>query len=106
VFGIQSRAGCLCAGPYAQTLLGIDAHKVAHFLVITPALFTLIDFGCYAKLQALGFVECLLDKNEVMRPGFTRVNFNYFITQTECDYIINAVIWTAEYGRASLLMPI
>lgn len=24
LFGIQSRAGCACAGPYAQSLLGID----------------------------------------------------------------------------------
>lgn len=28
VFGIQSRGGCACAGPYAQDLLGIDEDYV------------------------------------------------------------------------------
>ena len=27
LFGIQSRAGCSCAGPYGHQLLGIDEHK-------------------------------------------------------------------------------
>jgi hypothetical protein len=34
VFGIQTRAGCMCAGPYAQHLLGIDAQKVSKLGVI------------------------------------------------------------------------
>jgi selenocysteine lyase/cysteine desulfurase len=29
LFGIQSRGGCACAGPYAQSALGIDL-KLAH----------------------------------------------------------------------------
>lgn len=28
LFGLQTRAGCLCAGPYAQDLLGIDEETV------------------------------------------------------------------------------
>jgi selenocysteine lyase/cysteine desulfurase len=28
LFGIQARGGCMCAGPYAQRLLGLDATAV------------------------------------------------------------------------------
>ena len=31
LFGIQSRAGCMCAGPYAQDLLGIGEYLATEF---------------------------------------------------------------------------
>lgn len=31
VFGIQSRGGCACAGPYAEELLGIDEPLATRF---------------------------------------------------------------------------
>ena len=31
VFGIQARAGCKCAGPYAQKLLGINNRLAAQY---------------------------------------------------------------------------
>ena len=31
LFGIQSRGGCACAGPYAEELLGIDEELATHF---------------------------------------------------------------------------
>ena len=31
LFGIQSRGGCACAGPYGQALLGIDPQTSAQF---------------------------------------------------------------------------
>jgi hypothetical protein len=34
VFGIQSRAGCMCTGPYAQTSLGIDEKTVNESLAV------------------------------------------------------------------------
>jgi selenocysteine lyase/cysteine desulfurase len=31
LFGIQSRGGCACAGPYGQALLGIDVNLAHEF---------------------------------------------------------------------------
>ncbi|HLU31940.1 MAG TPA: aminotransferase class V-fold PLP-dependent enzyme, partial [Acidimicrobiia bacterium] len=59
LFGIQARGGCSCAGPYGHRLLGIDAATSARFE-------TEIAAGC-----------------EVIKPGWVRVNFNYFIPEEE-----------------------
>lgn len=74
LFGIQSRSGCLCAGPYGQGVMGID------------------------QKTADAFEATLLEKNELLRPGFVRVNFNYFIGEDEAQYIIDAVLFVAEHG--------
>ena len=74
LFGIQARGGCSCAGPYGHRLLGIDLeHSHAFQREITG--------GC-----------------EGIKPGWTRVNFNYFISDAVCDYIINAVELVADAG--------
>jgi selenocysteine lyase/cysteine desulfurase len=67
LFGIQSRGGCSCAGPYGHALLGIDAEHSAH----------------YDHEVALG---C-----EGIKPGWVRVNFNYFISDAVFDFIIDSV---------------
>ncbi len=54
LFGIQMRGGCSCAGPYGHNLLGMDM--------------------AYSKA-----IETELDKgNMLFRPGWVRLNFNYF----------------------------
>jgi selenocysteine lyase/cysteine desulfurase len=74
LFGIQARGGCSCAGPYGHRLLGIDLdHSHAFQREITG--------GC-----------------EGIKPGWTRVNFNYFISDAVCDYIIAAVELVADEG--------
>jgi selenocysteine lyase/cysteine desulfurase len=74
LFGIQARGGCSCAGPYGHRLLGIDLdHSNANQREITG--------GC-----------------EGIKPGWTRVNFNYFISDAVCDYIIAAVELIADEG--------
>ena len=74
LFGIQARGGCSCAGPYGHRLLGIDIeHSHAFQREITG--------GC-----------------EGIKPGWTRVNFNYFISDAVCDYIIRAVEMVADEG--------
>ena len=55
LFGIQSRGGCSCAGPYGHRLLGIDPETSHEFE-------REITRGC-----------------EGIKPGWVRVNFNYFI---------------------------
>ena len=34
LFGIQCRGGCMCAGPYAQILLGIDMKKAYEYELV------------------------------------------------------------------------
>jgi selenocysteine lyase/cysteine desulfurase len=74
LFGIQSRGGCSCAGPYGHRLLGIDI-ETSHE---------------YEREIARG---C-----EGIKPGWVRVNFNYFISETVFQYIVRAVELVADHG--------
>jgi selenocysteine lyase/cysteine desulfurase len=74
LFGIQSRGGCSCAGPYGHRLLGIDIEQSHDFS-------RQITRGC-----------------EGIKPGWVRVNFNYFVSSTVVDYVIEAVRLVARDG--------
>ena len=74
LFGIQARGGCSCAGPYGHRLLEIGPAR-------SHALREEIGHGC-----------------DGVKPGWTRVNFNYFITAAAADYIIAAVELIAAGG--------
>lgn len=78
LFGIQSRGGCSCAGPYGHRLLGID-----------------IDTSHAFEREIMGGCEGI-------KPGWVRVNFNYFITEEEFDYVLSAVELVAELGARLL----
>ncbi len=74
VFGVQARGGCSCAGPYGHRLLGIDLTRSHAF-------------------------ECaIVDGIEGVKPGWVRVNFNYFISETCFTFIVEAVSWIAKFG--------
>jgi len=75
LFGIQSRGGCSCAGPYGHRLLDIDIERSHEFE-------REIAGGC-----------------EGIKPGWVRVSFNYFISDAVLDYIIDAVALVAEHGH-------
>ncbi len=74
LFGIQSRGGCSCAGPYGHRLLGIDLETSHEFE-------REITRGC-----------------EGIKPGWVRVNFNYFISETVFRFILDAVDLVAAEG--------
>ncbi len=74
LFGIQSRGGCSCAGPYGHRLLGIDIERSHEYE-------REITGGC-----------------EGIKPGWVRVNFNYFLSDAVADYIIEAVRLVARDG--------
>ena len=74
LFGIQSRGGCSCAGPYGHRLLGIDIATSHEFE-------REINRGC-----------------EGIKPGWIRVNFNYFIDEAVFEYILEAVDLIAREG--------
>ena len=74
LFGIQTRGGCSCAGPYGHRLLHIDLERSHEFE-------RQIAGGC-----------------EGIKPGWVRVNFNYFVDDRVVDYLIEAVLMLARDG--------
>ena len=74
LFGIQSRGGCSCAGPYGHRLLGIDIETSHEFE-------REITRGC-----------------EGIKPGWVRVNFNYFISEAVFEFLLDAVDLVATDG--------
>ena len=74
LFGIQARGGCSCAGPYGHRLLSIGAAR-------SHAFREEIGHGC-----------------EGIKPGWSRVNLNYFISAEQADFIAAAVELIAEDG--------
>ena len=74
LFGIQARGGCSCAGPYGHRLLGIDPER-------SHAFEREIARGC-----------------EGTKPGWVRVNFNYFISDAVFAFILEAVELVARDG--------
>ena len=74
LFGIQARGGCSCAGPYGHRLLGIDLARSAEFK------------------------EAINCGGEGIKPGWVRVNFNYFIGEATFEYLLAAVELVAERG--------
>ncbi|MEL6616494.1 MAG: aminotransferase class V-fold PLP-dependent enzyme, partial [Bacteroidota bacterium] len=74
LFGIQSRAGCSCAGPYGHRLLGIDRDESARYRT------------------------CAVEGFGGVKPGWARVGFHYTMDDAEADYIIEAVAFLADHG--------
>jgi len=78
LFGIQSRAGCSCAGPYGHRLLGIDAC-------------TSEEYRAWVRKGYQG-----------IKPGWCRIGFHYTMDDVEADYVVAAVRFLAEYGHRLL----
>ncbi len=74
LFGVQARGGWQCAGPYGHRLLDID-------LTRSEAFQREIQRGCRG-----------------VKPGWARLNFNYFISEQTFDYLVQAVNLIADYG--------
>lgn len=79
LFGVQSRGGCSCAGPYGHRLLRIDLERSHRFAA-----------------------EIVEQHHEGIKPGWVRVNFNYFISETTFDFIVEAVRFVAAHGHRLL----
>jgi selenocysteine lyase/cysteine desulfurase len=74
LFGIQARGGCSCAGPYGHRLLAIGEAR-------SHALREEIGHGC-----------------DGVKPGWTRVNLNYFVSAATAGFIADAVALIATDG--------
>ncbi len=78
LFGIQSRAGCSCAGPYGHRLLHIDEQTSES----------------YRDLIQQGF--------HGIKPGWCRIGFHYVMDDADVDFIIRAVEFIAKHGEEFL----
>jgi len=78
LFGIQARGGCSCAGPYGHRLLGIDLAR------------------------SMKYHDAINAGAEGIKPGWVRLNFNYFISNEVFEFIIKAVEFIADEGERFL----
>ncbi|KAG7395908.1 hypothetical protein PHYBOEH_003033 [Phytophthora boehmeriae] len=74
LFGIQARGGCQCAGPFGARLLGLSREHIV----------------------ALGYA--VVAKDEVLKPGVSRMSFPYFADEEEVEYVLEAVNFVATHG--------
>lgn len=80
-FGIQTRAGCSCAGPYGHRLLSIDQ-------VLSDKFIHLVEQRGLSG----------------MKPGWVRLNLHYSFSDSEFEYICNALDYLIE--KAHLFIPL
>ncbi len=80
-FGIQTRAGCSCAGPYGHRLLSIDKELSSRFV-------HLVEDRGYNGLK----------------PGWVRLNLHYSFSDSEFEYICKTLEYLIE--KAHLFIPL
>jgi hypothetical protein len=78
LFGIQSRAGCSCAGPYGHRLLDIDDDTSEK----------------YRSAVQEGYCG--------LKPGWCRVGLHWVMDDAEANYVIDAVHFLARAGHVFL----
>jgi len=78
LFGIQSRAGCSCAGPYGHRLLNIGNEMSERYR------------------QAVQGGHCGI------KPGWCRVGLHWVMDDAEADYVIDSVHFVAQHGHRFL----
>lgn len=74
LFGIQSRAGCSCAGPYGHILLDLD------------------------QKTSQKYRQQVRKQREGLKPGWVRINVHYTFSEDELDFLVQAVEFIAAYG--------
>ncbi len=78
LFGIQSRAGCSCAGPYGHRLLDIDEETSEEYR------------------------SCVTDGFSGIKPGWCRISIHYVMDDLEVDFLLDAVDFVTQYGALFL----
>lgn len=92
LFGIQTRAGCSCAGPYGHHLLKIDnVHSNAYRLFISGQLCPLEQMSPTSSSKFMA-----------IKPGWIRFNLHYSMSEAEIDYIKYAINFMYEYAQRFL----
>jgi selenocysteine lyase/cysteine desulfurase len=78
LFGIQSRAGCSCAGPYGHLLLGIHDEESSKYR------------------------QSIQDGLLGLKPGWVRINIHYTFSRDDVDFLAKAIEFVAEKGHLFL----
>jgi selenocysteine lyase/cysteine desulfurase len=78
LFGIQSRAGCSCAGPYGHRLLDIGSDISNQ----------------YREFVRKGF--------QGIKPGWCRLGFHFTMDEIDAQYVIEAVNFVSTHGHRFL----
>jgi selenocysteine lyase/cysteine desulfurase/tRNA(Ile)-lysidine synthase TilS/MesJ len=90
VFGIQSRGGCQCAGPYSQRLLGLTTLDT--------------DIPNDRNAQVEHALVHYKERAELLRPGFSRLSLPFKgLRNAEVQYVVDALVWVSH--NAWMLMP-
>jgi selenocysteine lyase/cysteine desulfurase len=71
-FGIQARGGCACAGPYVHRLIDID------------------------EAASEDLRKAIANGEEMLKPGFTRLNFSVLMSDEKAAYVIESLISLAN----------
>ncbi len=74
LFGVQSRAGCSCAGPYGHRLLGIG------------------------EAESERYRRAVRGGAHGVKPGWCRVGFHVTMDDAEADFLTEAVAFVAAHG--------
>ena len=90
LFGIQARGGCACAGPYAQTLLGLSPNLSKRYLTLLYE-DEMSDLGHRSNDRSLQLFDLL-------KPGFTRLNLSWFAPDEEANFVVDALIFISNHG--------
>ncbi|CAL1261750.1 unnamed protein product [Larinioides sclopetarius] len=90
LFGIQTRSGCACAGPYALDLLGIDEPLALRFDELLAENKSLDRTHLRRKGE--------YSESEVLRPGFIRLTLPFFMPDGDINFILEAVALVAKHG--------
>ena len=80
LFGIQSRAGCSCAGPYGHELLSID------------------------HLTSEAYRQVVREGQSGFKPGWCRIGLHWVMDEAEVDFVIHAICLVARIGE--LFLPL
>ena len=76
LFGIQTRAGCSCAGPYGHKLMHID-------------------------MQVSNYYRCMITNvgYSGIKPGWVRLNLHYALSENEFEYLVGALKIIIRYAH-------
>jgi selenocysteine lyase/cysteine desulfurase len=75
LFGIQTRSGCSCAGPYGHALLGIDVDVSGRFRALVRR-----------GVQGI-------------KPGWTRISIPHYATDDDLEFLLSAIELVASHGH-------
>ncbi|ORZ40953.1 pyridoxal phosphate-dependent transferase [Catenaria anguillulae PL171] len=98
LFGIQTRAGCMCAGLFGQYLLSMN-EKDTCSLAASPSTSDNLPSSAGSPSPSRPESTWL----DVFKPGYVRLSFNYFTPSSEIDYVLAAVEFVSTHGH--LMLP-